>query len=264
MALSEQQRKDYATRLYNAELTREWIEYPTKVFPAVDIEDAYMIGQYVTDIKVANGRTIKGHKVGYTSTAMRRAFGADEPNYGTLFDDWFIDEGSVIAKEDLNVPWVEIELLFALKAPLGGADVNAIDVIQATDFVVPSIEIVDNRYTTGDYEGVIDSIADAASCGMVIVGGNPVRLTEVDPRYLAGTLYINGEPVESGTGAAVMGNPINAVAWLARKLHSFGVTMEPGHSILSGSFIAAREIKAGDTVVADFGQLGQVSFGVSA
>lgn len=263
MALSEEQRRDYATELYNAELTKEWIKYPTQVFPEVDIEDAYMIGQYVADMKVAAGRKIKGHKVGYTSAAMRRAFGATEPDYGTLFDNWFVDEGAAIDKEDLNVPWVEIEVLFVLKKSLGGPDVNAVDVIQATDFILPSIEICDNRYPTDDYEGVIDSIADAASCGLIVVGGTPTRLEDVNPLHLAGTLYINGEPVESGTGAVVMGNPINAVAWLARKLHSFGVTMEPGHSILSGSFIPARRIGAGDTVMADFGQLGQVSFGVS-
>lgn len=263
MALSDQQRRDYAKKLYQAELTRDWIDYPTKCFPDVSIEDAYAIGQYVTDTKVESGRRIKGHKVGYTSAAMRRTFGAIEPDYGTLFDDWFVDEGTLLDKSRLNLPWVEIELLFALKAPLGGSDVNAIDVIQATDFIVPAIEICDNRYKTDDYEGVIDSIADAASCGLVVVGGNPVRLTDVDPRTLSGALFINGEPVESGTASAVMGNPINAVAWLARKLHAFGVTMQPGHSILSGSFVAARSIQAGDTVLADFGQLGQVSFGVS-
>ncbi|MBU2983699.1 fumarylacetoacetate hydrolase family protein [Lentibacter algarum] len=264
MTLSNQQRQAYAKQLYEAELTGNWIDYPTKVFPEVDIEDAYAIGQHVTDLKVADGRVIKGHKVGYTSAAMRRAFGAVEPDYGTLFDDWFVDEGTMIDKSRLNLPWVEIELLFALKAPLGGPHVNAIDVIQATDFIVPAIEICDNRYKTDDYTGVIDSIADAASCGLVVVGGNPVRLTDVDPRALSGALFINGEPVESGAAAAVMGNPVNAVAWLARKLHSFGVTMQPGHSILSGSFIAARSIKPGDAILADFGQLGQVSFGVTS
>lgn len=263
MPLSDQQRRDYAEKLYQAELTGQWIDYPTQCFPHVTIEDAYAIGRCVTDAKVAAGRRIKGHKVGYTSAAMRRAFGAEEPDYGTLFDDWFVDEGTILDKSRLNLPWVEIELLFALKAPLGGPDVNAIDVIQATDFIVPAIEICDNRYKTDDYQGVIDSIADAASCGLVVVGGNPVRLTDVDPRAVAGTLFINGEPVESGTASAVMGNPVNAVAWLARKLDSFGVKMQPGHSILSGSFIAARSIKAGDAVLADFGQLGQVSFGVS-
>ena len=263
MSLSDKQRRDYATRLYEAELTGNWIDYPTRVFPKVEIEDAYAIGQFVTDAKVADGRVVKGHKVGYTSAAMRRAFGAQEPDYGTLFDNWFVDEGSTIDKSRLNLPWVEIELLFALKAPLGGPDVNTVDVIQATDFIVPAIEICDNRFLTDDYEGVVDSIADAASCGLVVVGANPVRLTDLDPRTRPGTLFINGTPVESGTAAAVMGNPVNAVAWLARKLSSFGITMQPGHSILSGSFIAARSIKPGDAVHADFGTLGQVSFGVS-
>ena len=108
-----------------------------------------------------------------------------------------------------------------------------------------------------------DSIADAASCGFVIVGGNPVPLNDIDVRHVGAALYKNGEVVESGTAAAVMGNPINSVAWLARKLHEFGVQMQPGHTILSGSFIRIHPIKAGESFVADFGPLGQISFGVT-
>ncbi|MXY04091.1 MAG: hypothetical protein F4Y66_14835 [Acidimicrobiales bacterium] len=161
------------------------------------------------------------------------------------------------------MPLVENEFVFVLKSDLGGPGTNAVDVMRATDFIVPAVEVVDRRYNRRSTQaGVVDSIADAASCGFIIVGGRPKRLDEVDIRHLGGALYINGDLEESGTAAAVMGNPINSVAWLARKLDEFGVTMSAGHSILSGSFIRARTIRPGDAIVADFGPLGQISFGV--
>lgn len=263
MTLPPAVRHDFARQLLAAEISKAWIEPLTFTHPGATIEDAYAIGQLVAEAKVAAGRVIKGHKVGYTSAAMRDAFGATEPDYGTLFDNWFVDEGAVIDKTALHLPWVEIELVFALKAPLGGPDVNALDVIRATDFILPAIEICDNRFTRDDYGGVVDSIADAASCGLVVLGGAPRTLTDLDPRQIEGALIVNGQELERGRASAVMGNPVNAVAWLARKLHQFGVQMQPGHAILSGSFIAARQIGPGDWVCADFGPLGTVSFSVS-
>jgi 2-oxo-hept-3-ene-1,7-dioate hydratase/2-keto-4-pentenoate hydratase len=205
---------------------------------------------------------VKGHKVGLTSKAMRSTTGATEPDYGTLFDNWFLDEGTQVSMSTLNRAMVEIELVFVLKEELGGPSVNAVDVIRATDFVLPAVEVVDSRYSKRGLPGVIDSIADAASCGFIMVGGNPRELTQLDIRHVAGALYKNGEIEESGTASAVMGNPINSVAWLARKLDEFGVVMEAGHTVLSGSFIRAHPIEVGDSFVADFGPLGQISFGV--
>ncbi|MEM7338867.1 MAG: 2-oxo-hepta-3-ene-1,7-dioate hydratase [Actinomycetota bacterium] len=264
MAMTDDQRREAAEALFTAERTREYIEPISSAYPGADVADAYAIGQYVTDAKVAAGRQIKGHKVGLTAKVMREQFNATEPDYGTLFDDWFVDEGSTVSMATLNRPLAEIELLFVLGAPLGGSDVNAIDVINATDYVVPAIEVVDGRYNGRGANALVDSIADAASCGFVIVGSNPVSLSELDVRYAGGLLYKNGEVEESGMAGAVMGSPINSVAWLARKLHEFGVTMEPGHAVLSGSFTRAHPVAAGDSFVADFGPLGQISFGVSA
>lgn len=262
MTMSDDQRREFAKSLFEAEQTRRWIEPLTATHVGATIEDAYAVGQLVTEMKVASGRTIKGHKIGYTSKAMRDGFGAKEPDYGTLFDDWFVPEGTQIPSDKLNRPWIEIELLFVLKTDLGGPSVNEADVISATDYIMPSIEVCDSRYTYDDPDGgIIDSIADAASCGLITIGGRPIKLTDCDPRHVGAAFYINGEVVESGTGAAVMGNPINAVAWLARKLASFDVRMEAGHSVLSGSFIAARAVAPGDSVVADFGPYGQISLG---
>ncbi|MEL6982156.1 MAG: hypothetical protein AAFO29_07010 [Actinomycetota bacterium] len=262
MAMTEEQRRQAAKDLVHAELTREWAEPITLAYEGADVEDAYAIGGYVTELKVASGREVKGHKVGLTSKAMRSTTGATEPDYGTIFDNWFLDEGSQVSMSTMNRPLVEIELVFVLGSELGGPSVNAVDVIRATDFVLPAIEVVDGRYSKRGKPGVIDSIADAASCGFVMVGGNPTKLTDIDIRQVGGALYKNGEIEESGTASAVMGNPINSVAWLARKLDEFGVHMEAGHSILSGSFIRAHPMTVGDTFVADYGPLGQISFGV--
>ncbi len=262
MHLTAAQHREAAEGLVEAERTKQWIQPITLRYEDADIEDAYAIGQLVTDLKVANGRVVKGHKVGLTSKAMRSTTGATEPDYGTLFDDWFLDEGSRVSMSRMNRPLVEIELVFVLKENLGGADVNAVDVMRATDFVVPAIEVVDTRFSERGKPGVVDSIADAASCGFIMVAGNPTLLTDIDIRHVAGALYKNGEIEESGTAAAVMGNPINSVAWLARKLHEFGVEMQAGHSVLSGSFIRAHPVTTGDAFVADFGPLGQISFGV--
>lgn len=262
MAMTDEQRREAAAGLVEAELTRNWIEPITLTYEGADVEDAYAIGEMVTAMKVANGRIVKGHKVGLTSKAMRSTTGATEPDYGTLFDNWFVDEGTKVSMSTMNRPMVEVELVFVLKSDLGGPSVNAVDVIRATDFILPAVEVVDGRYSRRGAGGVVDSIADAATCGFVMVGGNPTLLTDVDIRHIGGALYVNGELEESGVASAVMGNPINSVAWLARKLDEFGVHMEAGHTILSGSFIRARSIEAGDSIVADFGPLGQISFGM--
>ena len=263
MPMTEAQHREAAAALVEAELTRNWAEPITLAYEGADIADAYAIGQYVTEAKVAAGRVVKGHKVGLTSKAMRSSTGATEPDYGTIFDNWFLDEGSRVSMSTLNRPYAEIELVFVLKDRLGGPSVNAADVIRATDFILPAVEVVDNRYSRDGLPGIVDSIADAASCGFIMVGGNPRHLNQLDVRHVGGALYKNGEIEETGTAAAVMGNPLNSVAWLARKLDEFGVSMEPGHIVLSGSFIRAHPMAAGDSFVADFGPLGQISFGVT-
>lgn len=263
MAMTQAQREEAAQALVHAENTGEWAEPVSLAYEGADIEDAYAIGQLVTEAKVAAGRIVRGHKVGLTSKAMRSTFGATEPDYGTIFDDWFVDEGSIVPRDRMNRPLVEIELVFVLRSPLGGPDVNAIDVIRATDYVLPAYEVVDSRFSRSGKPGIVDSVADAASCGFIIVGGNPAKLTDIDIRHVGAALYKNGEVEETGTAAAVMGNPVNAVAWLARKLHEFGVSMDAGHTVLSGSFIRAHPVEAGDAFVADYGELGQISFGVA-
>ena len=259
--LTDKQRRDAAESLIAAERDHAPIDPISTTYPDADVEDAYRISILVAEMKVAAGRVIKGHKIGLTSKAMRSLTGATEPDYGTLFDDWFVAEGSAISMSRMNRPLVEVELAFVLREPLAGPSINAADVIRATDFIVPAIEIVDSRFNVRGT--LVDSIADAASCGFVIVGGNPRRLTDIDIRRVGASLSKNGEIEESGVARAVMGNPINAVAWLATKLHEFEVPLEAGHVVLSGSFIKAIPFKAGDSLVALFDELGEVVFSVT-
>ncbi len=259
MNLNEAQHRKAAEALFAAERDHAPIEPITATYENADIEDAYRIAMCVTELKLAAGRTVKGHKIGLTSKAMRSLNNATEPDYGTMFDNWFVPEGTIVEFSRLNRPLVEVELAFVLKQDLPGPSVNAADVIRATDFILPALEIVDSRFSRRGTRGVIDSVADAASCGLVVLGGNPRRLDQVDIRRIGASLAKNGDIEETGVASAVMGNPINSVAWLANKLHEFGVTMAAGHVVLSGSFIRAIPFGAGDTLTAVFDQLGEVS-----
>jgi 2-oxo-hept-3-ene-1,7-dioate hydratase/2-keto-4-pentenoate hydratase len=258
--LSETDVATAAQALYQAELDNAPITPISETYPTADVADAYRISQAVTALKVAAGRVIKGHKIGLTSKAMRALTNATEPDYGTMFDNWFVLEGSIVQRSTMNRPLVEVELAFVLKEPLQGPAVGVADVIRATEFVLPAIEIVDTRQLGRGPNTLIDSISDAAACGLVVLGANPSRLEDIDVRNVGATLSINGDIEESGMARAVMGNPINAVAWLANKLHEFGVTPQAGHVILSGSFIKAIPFQVGDTVEALFNGLGEVSF----
>lgn len=255
--LTDDERQTAAHRLFAAERDREWIDPLSSVHHDMDIDDAYRISMLVTELKVDAGRRVVGHKIGLTSQAMRDLVGADEPDYGTLFDDWMVAESSVVPISRLNQARAEIELAFVLDRPLAMARPTTADVIRATAFVLPSIEIVDSRFSRRGT--VVDSIADAATCGLVVLGSTPRRLSDIDIRDIEGVLEVNGEVVERGTSAASMGSPVNAVAWLAAKLFDFGVTLDAGHIILSGSFIRAPWLAAGDELVARFAGCGSVA-----
>ncbi len=258
--LTDAQRAELAQALLDAETNRCPIDPVSTTHPDADVDDAYRISMAVTELKRAAGRTIKGHKIGLTSKPMQRLVGTDEPDYGSLFDDWFVAEGSTVDMSRLNRPLVEVELAFVLGGDLAGTHNNAADVIRATDFVLPAIEIVDTRYRSRSTNLLVDSIADAASCGLIVLGGRPKRLADLDLRREGAALYKNGTIEESGVAAAVMGNPVNAVVWLANKLGEFNVPIEAGNVILSGSFVKAIPFTAGDTITALFDTLGDVSF----
>jgi 2-oxo-hept-3-ene-1,7-dioate hydratase len=263
MKLTSAQHKKAAKALFDAHATVTQIDPISKQYPGADVEDAYAIARGVVDLKLKAGRVIKGHKVGLTSKAMQSMASAKEPDYGTLTDDYFRYEGATVKRSDMNRPLVEVEIAFVMKHALKGPGVNAADVISATDYILPCLEIVDSRQASGGPGPLIDTIADAASCGFVVLGGNPRRLHQVDIRRIGAVLLINGSQEQSGVAAAVMGNPISSVAWLINKLSEFGVGVEAGQTILSGSFVKAIPFGAGDTLTALFDTLGEVTLAVA-
>jgi 2-oxo-hept-3-ene-1,7-dioate hydratase len=253
-----------AVRLEDAEKTRKPIRQLSLEHPGITIEDAYAIQRAWIDLKIAGGRSVKGHKIGLTSKAMQYAVGINEPDYGALLDDMFHRDGAEIATDRLIAPRVEVELAFVLSKRLAGPDCSIFDVINTTDFVVPAMEILDARVQRIDPETkatrkVVDTISDnAANCALVI-GGRPFKPLEADMRWIAALCFRNGQVEETGVAAGVLNHPANGVAWLANKLAPHGVALEAGEVILSGSFIRPVDARKGDTFHADYGPYGTVS-----
>lgn len=160
MTLATADIQKIAEDIWHAEQTGEWTEAPSNRFPGITVDDGYAIGTAVRDLKIAAGRSVKGHKIGLTSKAMRDMTGATEPDYGYIYDDWFVLEGEAIQRSRLNHPMIEVELAFVMKEELKGPSVNVADVIRATDFVLPALEIVDSRYKDHGPNMLVDSIAD--------------------------------------------------------------------------------------------------------
>lgn len=250
--LSEQLHRDIAKDIIRCFEQKTQIGLLTKAYPDIEVDDAYRIQELVVADFVQKGRKIKGYKIGLTSKPMQEMAGTTEPDFAAIIDHMFIDEGAETPRSEWQTPMVEIELAFVMKERLQGPGLNVADVIRAVDFVLPAIEIVDFRVALEPGIGVRDTIADLAAVGGVVLGGNPIRLEDIDVRNIAGTLAINGEVREQGNSRAVLGNPLTAVVWLANKLAAFDVAFEPGDVILSGSFLRALPVAAGDEVVAEF------------
>jgi 2-keto-4-pentenoate hydratase len=226
----------------------------TKTYPGISVDDSYRIQAEFVRRCLERGRRVRGYKVGLTSKAMQVMASATEPDYSAMTDDLFVPEGSELEMARFFRPLIEIEIAFVMREPLKGPGVLPVDVIRATDFVLPSIEVVDFRVGPGPGMTIVDTVADLAACGVAVLGANPRRLDQLDLGAVKGQMLINGEVVQEGLGSAVLGHPVTSIAWLANKLGSLGVTFEPGQVILSGSIVRAMPVKAGDAVVAAFDQ----------
>ncbi len=255
--LTDEQRRQVVTSLLKSHQTKVQGERPSEMFPDIQIEDSYAISSMVADEMVKRGSRIVGHKVGLTSKAMQASSKIDEPDYGYLFSDMLLSDGAVVQHSDFCVPRVEPELTFVLKEPLQGPNVGLIDVMNATDYVVPSIEIIDARVT--EPRKIFDTVADNGAGAGIVLGGRPVRPDDFDLRRIGVAFYRNSEIEETGLAAGVLGHPAMAIAWLANKISEFGHIMEPGHLVLSGSFTRPVWADPGDTLLADFGELGSVA-----
>jgi len=255
--LSESDRHKAAGLLLEAERERKPTTQLSTLFPDITIDDAYAIQALVQGQKLANGRRLIGHKVGLTSKAMQRSSAIDEPDYGHLLDDMLLADGARVPHARFCIPRVEIELAFVLNRALRGPGIGVVDVLRATDFVVPALEIVDARVQNP--RKIYDTIADNGAAASVVLGGRPVRPLDVDLRWVGGILSVNGEIEETGLAAGVLGHPAMGVAWLANKLGEHDVALESGHLVLAGSFTRVIFARQGDTVHGDFGPLGSVA-----
>jgi 2-oxo-hept-3-ene-1,7-dioate hydratase len=254
-----------ALQLDEAERSGKQLSQFSLQYPDMTIEDGYAIQRAWVKKKIADGRKLVGHKIGLTSRAMQVSSNISEPDYGALLDDMVFEEGSDIPMHRFIVPRVEVELAFILAKPLKGPNCTVMDVLNATDYVVPAIEIIDARIQqvdpkTGVTRKVFDTISDNAANAGIVMGGRPVRPDAVDLRRVSAILYRNGVIEESGVSAAVLNHPAKGVAWLANKLSAYDITLEPGQIILGGSFTRPVNGKAGDTFHVDYDALGSISF----
>lgn len=253
-----------ARRLDVAEQDRVQIRQFSLDHPDMTIEDAYAIQRCWVDAKIASGRPLIGHKIGLTSRAMQRAGNITEPDYGALLDDMLLSDGQDVAFARFIEPRVEVELAFILKKDLAGPNLTIFEVLEAIEYVVPALEIIDARIQrvdpqTGATRKVLDTISDNAANAAIILGGRPVKPDTIDMRWVSALLYRNGVIEESGVAAAVLNHPANGAVWLANKLAPFGVTLKAGEIILGGSFTAPVPIAPGDTFHADYGPLGAIA-----
>jgi 2-oxo-hept-3-ene-1,7-dioate hydratase len=255
--LSDTDRNKAADILMAAAKERKQAVQLSKTWPELTIEDAYAISTEVTRRRIASGARLIGHKVGLTSKAMQRSSQIDEPDFGHLLDDMMVADGGKVPHENYCRPRVEIELAFILGKALKGPGVGLPDVLRATEYVVPAIEIVDARVL--DPRKIFDTVADNGAAAGIVIGGRPIGPMDVDLRWVSGIMYCNSEIEETGVAAGVLGHPALGVAWLANKLGQHGVALEPGHLVLAGSFTRVVFAKKGDTLHADFGALGGIA-----
>lgn len=252
-----------AEALLKAEETGQQIGLLTKKHPEMGLDDAYAVQKAIYRAKMAQGRHVIGWKIGLTSKAMQYALNIDIPDSGILFDDMAFDSGATVPKGRFIQPRIEAEIAFVMKDAIGGANLTRADVLAATDYVAPSLEILDTRIVrqdpeTGATRKVYDTISDnAANAGVVL--GEARHPADIDLRWVGAIVSRDGEVEETGLGAGVLNDPVESVVWLARRMADYGQSIEPGQIILSGSFIRPVECPSGSHITADFGGFGSVA-----
>jgi 2-keto-4-pentenoate hydratase len=255
--ITQSEREAAADLLWAAEQQRAPIPPLIDRYEGLDVVDAYEIQLLNIARRREQGGSIVGHKVGLSSRAMQEMMGVDEPDYGHLLSDMVLFERQPVDTGKYCYPRVEVEVGFVLREALPGEGCTEADVLAATEAIVPSIELIDSRIE--DWRiSLVDTIADNASSAGLLLGTGRATPDELDAADVDAVLYRNGEVVAKGNSSAVLGDPATAVAWLARKVAAFGVTLEPGHVILPGSCTQAIDARPGDQFVAEFAGLGTV------
>jgi 2-keto-4-pentenoate hydratase len=233
-----------------------------RVIPVGDIAAAYAVQREMTEHWQTQGRRLVGAKIGLTSRAVQEVFGVFQPDFGVLFADMAVPDGETVELDRLIQPKVEAEIAFVLSADLPNKESTSVDVMRAVDYLLPAIEIVDSRITGWDIS-IVDTVADNASSGLYVLGTGPVALKDVDLRLCGMVLEHAGEPVSVGAGAACLGNPLNAVTWLARTQARMGTPLRAGDVVLSGALGPMVAVTPGATYEARISGLGSVRVGFS-
>jgi 2-oxopent-4-enoate/cis-2-oxohex-4-enoate hydratase len=258
MSLSPEDVNRYGDELYSALIELRTVPNLRDRANGIDITDAYRIQSRMVQRRLDAGETIVGKKVGATSAAVMTMLGLDQPDFGQLLDGMVYGDGDTIKLDSLIQPRAEGEIAFVLKHDLTGPGVTAIDVLRATDYVVPCFEIVDSRIDNWDIK-VVDTIADNASCGVYVLGSQKSDPLEVDLALVGMTIDVDGELIATGAGAAVKGSPVNSLIWLANTLGNLGITCKAGEVILTGSLSIMAWVKEPQTLTCEFGGLGSCS-----
>ncbi|MGW0634796.1 2-keto-4-pentenoate hydratase [Nocardia salmonicida] len=250
-------RAELAAELARAELDRVAVSPIVDRYPGIDVVDAYEVQLLNIRRRLGDGGKVVGHKVGLSSKAMQQMMGVDEPDYGHLLADMEVFEDVPVDTSKFLLPRVEVEVGFILGADLPGEDCTEADVLAATVAYAPSIELIDSRIT--DWRiGLADTISDNASSAGFVLGKERVAPGDIDIAAIDAVLTRNGEVVAEGRSDAVLGDPTIAVAWLARKVATFGVRLTAGDIVLPGSCTRAIDARPGDDFLADFAGLGSV------
>lgn len=247
-----------AAELAQADQTRVPIPRITARYPEATVEDSYAIQGVWRDQQIAAGRRLVGRKIGLTSKAMQAATGITEPDYGVMFDDTVYENGAVIDFDRFLNVRIEVELAFILKDALEGPHCTIFDVLRATEYVTPALEIL-NSHIELEGRTIVDTISDNAAYGAMVIGGRPMRPHDLDLRWVSAMLYRNESIEETGVSAGVLNHPATGVAWLANKFAQHGARLEAGEIILAGSFTRPMWVSRGDSVLCDYGQMGTIS-----
>lgn len=255
--LTAEQIATIAEELAEADRSHGIIPRITARYPHATIEDSYAIQGVWRDRNVAAGRRLVGRKIGLTSQAMQEATGITEPDYGVMFDDTVHGSGADIPVEHFSNVRVEVELAFVLKSPLEGPDCTLDDALAAIDYAVPALEVL-NSHIEMEGRTIVDTISDNAAYGAMVLGDVHRRPDEIDLRWVPGVLSRNGEIIETGVAAGVLGHPATGVAWLANKIAQHGARLEAGEIILAGSFTRPMWVSRGDSVRCDYREMGVI------
>lgn len=254
----KERNQQIAQELLNAASTGLPVQRLSARYPELTVDDAYAIQTLQLEAHLRHGRVLAGRKVGLTSLAMQRQLGVDSPDFGYFFSDMVHGDGAVIPARSFIAPKVEPEFAFVLAADLRGPGVTVEEAGSAIAVVHPAIEIIDSRIADWDI-GLVDTIADNASCGAIVIGRDVIDVHPADLGDVTCRLLVDGEVVGRGSGNDVMGNPIVPLAWLANVLGERGVGLRAGDLVLPGAFMAAAEVPSGFDITADFGELGSVT-----